>query len=78
MKIISDFIYGYGESNSLAFEAFVCLRTAGTILQLKSLTTGLFQASIADFQEPHKYLKVALLLTALKKNLKCWIFPCRN
>ncbi len=31
MKSLSDFIYGYGESNSLAFEAFVCLRTMKTI-----------------------------------------------
>lgn len=78
-KSLSDFIYGYGESNSLAFEAFRLLKHHGkTITAAESLTAGLFQASIADFQGPHKYLKVDLLLIALKKKLKCWIFPCRN
>ncbi|MFR3960244.1 MAG: competence/damage-inducible protein A [Streptococcus salivarius] len=74
-KSLSDFIYGYGESNSLAFEAFRLLKHHGkTITAAESLTAGLFQASIADFSGPHKYLKVDLLLIALKKKLKCWIF----
>ena len=45
-KSLSDFIYGYGESNSLAFEAFRLLKHYGkTITAAESLTAGLFQAS---------------------------------
>ena len=49
-KSLSEFIYGYGESNSLAYEAFQLLKKYGkTITAAESLTAGLFQASIADF-----------------------------
>ena len=57
---LSDLIYGYGESNSLAFEVFCLLKNYGkTITAAESLTAGLFQASVADFfLELHKYSKV--------------------
>lgn len=49
-KSLSDLIYGYGESNSLAYEAFQLLKKYGkTITAAESLTAGLFQANIADF-----------------------------
>ena len=44
-KSLSDLIYGYGESNSLAYEAFQLLKKYGkTITAAESLTAGLFQA----------------------------------
>ncbi len=52
MANLSDFIYGYGEFNSLAFEVFCLLKNHGTLsLQLKAQQQVYFRL-IADFQEP--------------------------
>lgn len=47
---LSDFLYGYGEDNSLAQEVFSLLKAQGkTITAAESLTAGLFQSGLADF-----------------------------
>ncbi|MGT2907933.1 competence/damage-inducible protein A [Streptococcus dentiloxodontae] len=49
-QFLSELLYGYGETNSLARETFGLLKKYGkTITAAESLTAGLFQSSIADF-----------------------------
>lgn len=49
-QLLGDFLYGYGEENSLARETFQWLKKIDkTITAAESLTAGLFQSQIADF-----------------------------
>lgn len=49
-QLLGDFLYGYGEENSLARETFQLLKKIDkTITAAESLTAGLFQSQIADF-----------------------------
>lgn len=47
---LSEFLYGYGEDNSLAKEVFQLLKKhTKTLTAAESLTAGMFQSSLADF-----------------------------
>ncbi|WNZ91556.1 competence/damage-inducible protein A [Streptococcus iniae] len=47
---LSEFLYGYGEDNSLAKEVFQLLKKhTKTLTATESLTAGMFQSSLADF-----------------------------
>ena len=75
-KSLSDFIYGYGESNSLAFEAFRLLKHYGkTITAAESLTAGLFQASIADFSGASQVFKGGFVTYSIEEKAKMLDIP---
>ena len=75
-KSLSDFIYGYGESNSLAFEAFRLLKHHGkTITAAESLTAGLFQASIADFSGASQVFKGGFVTYSIEEKAKMLDIP---
>lgn len=70
-KSLSDLIYGYGESNSLAYEAFQLLKKYGkTITAAESLTAGLFQASIADFSGASQVFKGGFVTYSIEEKSK--------
>ncbi|WP_159560176.1 competence/damage-inducible protein A [Streptococcus halichoeri] len=55
---LSDFLYGYGEDNSLAAETFRLLKKKDkTITAAESLTAGLFQAKLAEFSGASEVFK---------------------
>ena len=75
-KSLSDFIYGYGESNSLAFEAFRLLKHHGkTITAAESLTAGLFQATIADFSGASQVFKGGFVTYSIEEKAKMLGIP---
>lgn len=75
-KSLSDFIYGYGESNSLAFETFRLLKNHGkTITAAESLTAGLFQASIADFSGASQVFKGGFVTYSIEEKSKMLDIP---
>ena len=68
-KSLSDLIYGYGESNSLAYEVFYLLKKYGkTITAAESLTAGLFQASVADFPGASQVFKGGFVTYSMEEN----------
>ena len=67
---------GYGESNSLAFEAFRLLKHHGkTITAAESLTAGLFQASIADFSGASQVFKGGFVTYSIEEKAKMLDIP---
>ncbi len=79
-KSLSDLIYGYGESNSLAYEVFYLLKKYGkTITAAESLTAGLFQASVADFPGASQVFKGGFVTYSMEEKAKMLgIFPYLN
>lgn len=70
-QALSDFIYGYGEDNSLAHEAFKLLREKKkTITAAESLTAGLFQASLADFPGASNIFKGGFVTYSIEEKAK--------
>ena len=75
-KSLSDLIYGYGESNSLAYEVFYLLKKYGkTITAAESLTAGLFQASVADFSGASQVFKGGFVTYSIEQKAKMLDIP---
>jgi len=75
-KSLSDLIYGYGESNSLAYEVFYLLKKYGkTITAAESLTAGLFQASVADFPGASQVFKGGFVTYSMEEKAKMLGIP---
>ena len=75
-KSLSDLIYGYGESNSLAYEVFYLLKKYGkTITAAESLTAGLFQASVADFPGASQVFKGGFVTYSMEEKAKMLDIP---
>ena len=75
-KSLSDLIYGYGESNSLAYEVFYLLKKYGkTITAAESLTAGLFQASVADFPGASQVFKGGFVTYSMEETAKQMRLP---
>ena len=75
-KSLSDLIYGYGESNSLAYEVFYLLKKYGkTITAAESLTAGLFQASVADFSGASQVFKGGFVTYSIEEKAKMLDIP---
>ncbi|MDQ0222626.1 competence/damage-inducible protein A [Streptococcus moroccensis] len=55
---LSDYLYGYGDANSLERVTFDLLKTQGkTLTAAESLTAGLFQATLANFSGASEVFK---------------------
>lgn len=75
-KSLSDLIYGYGESNSLAYEVFYLLKKYGkTITAAESLTAGIFQASVADFPGASQVFKGGFVTYSMEEKAKMLGIP---
>ena len=73
---LSDFIYGYGEDNSLAQETFKLLKEKNkTITAAESLTAGLFQASLADFSGASQVFKGGFVTYSIEEKAKMLDIP---
>ena len=76
LDVLSDLIYGYGESNSLAYEVFYLLKKYGkTITAAESLTAGLFQASVADFPGASQVFKGGFVTYSMEEKAKMLGIP---
>lgn len=73
---LSDFIYGYGEDNSLAQETFKLLKDRKqTITAAESLTAGLFQASLADFSGASQVFNGGFVTYSIEEKAKMLGIP---
>ncbi|MGT2887892.1 competence/damage-inducible protein A [Streptococcus didelphis] len=66
-KLLRNFLYGYGEENSLPQVVFELLKKNNlTITAAESLTAGLFQASLADFSGASQIFKGGFVTYSLE------------
>lgn len=73
---LSDFIYGYGEDNSLAHETFKLLKDRKqTITAAESLTAGLFQANLADFSGASQVFNGGFVTYSIEEKAKMLGIP---
>ncbi len=71
----TDFIYGYGESNSLAFEAFRLLHYDKHLITAAESLDSRFISAILLIFRGLMYLKVDLLLSIALKKAKMLDIP---
>lgn len=68
---LADYLYGYGEDNSLAAEVVNLLKTSGqTLTAAESLTAGLFQSRLADFSGSSAIFKGGFVTYSLEEKAK--------
>lgn len=73
---LSDYLYGYGEDNSLAQVVFDLLKKGGkTITAAESLTAGLFQARLADFAGASDIFKGGFVTYSIEEKAKMLNIP---
>ncbi|MGT2948491.1 competence/damage-inducible protein A [Streptococcus devriesei] len=73
---LSDYLYGYGEDNSLAQVVFDLLKKEGkTITAAESLTAGLFQARLADFAGASDIFKGGFVTYSIEEKAKMLNIP---
>ncbi|MGT2935586.1 competence/damage-inducible protein A [Streptococcus castoreus] len=73
---LSDFLYGYGEDNSLPREAFELLKKNNkTITAAESLTAGLFQAALADFSGASQVFNGGFVTYSMEEKAKMLKIP---
>ncbi|WP_057491129.1 competence/damage-inducible protein A [Streptococcus orisasini] len=73
---LSDYLYGYGEDNSLAQVTFNLLKEKGkTITAAESLTAGLFQAKLADFSGASNIFEGGFVTYSIEEKAKMLNIP---
>lgn len=73
---LSDYLYGYGEDNSLAQVVFDLLKEKRkTITAAESLTAGLFQARLADFAGASDIFKGGFVTYSIEEKAKMLNIP---
>ncbi len=76
---VKDFLYGYGEENSMAKVVFDLLKTSGkTITAAESLTAGLFQSSLADFPGASSIFKGGFVTYSIEEKAKMLQIPLQD
>lgn len=70
-RLLADFLYGYGEDNSLSAELVKLLKNKGVIITAaESLTAGLFQATIADLPGSSKIFRGGFVTYHIEEKAK--------
>ncbi|KHD44168.1 competence/damage-inducible protein A [Streptococcus hongkongensis] len=77
--LLGEFLYGYGEENSLACETFQLLKKIDkTITAAESLTAGLFQSQIADFSGSSSIFNGGFITYSIEEKSKMLDIPLKQ
>lgn len=75
-RLLSEFLYGYGEENSLPQVVFDLLVEKGqTVTAAESLTAGLFQANLANFSGASQIFKGGFVTYSIEEKAKMLDIP---
>ncbi|GAA0058412.1 putative competence-damage inducible protein [Streptococcus canis] len=76
---LSDFLYGYGEDNSLARETFeLLIKNDKTITAAESLTAGLFQSTLANFSGASQVFNGGFVTYSMEEKAKMLDIPLED